>query len=54
MSNSYDIVINKKECRYVEKRINTRLRIVKKTNKDIKDKGIGKLTDKIICALIKY
>jgi len=55
MGNSYDnIIISKKERRHVEKRIDTRLRIAKKTNKDIENKGIKKLTDKIICAFVKY
>lgn len=50
-----DIVIRKSECvGHVQKRMGTRLRSAKKSNKGIGGKGPEKLTDKLICDLTKY
>lgn len=50
-----DVVVVKKECvGHVEKRMGTRLRNAKKSNKGIGGKGAGKLTDKLIGEMTKY
>lgn len=50
-----DIFLQKKKyIDHVEKRIGRRLRNAKKANKDVRSKGSGKLTDKVISELTTY